>query len=112
MPGANLVEYQTAAAVIDGTSGINLDGTTGISGIGAIPVGAKGAVITAFGAGIRWRLDGTKSTTGVGHYQAANSIITFDSWTAPGNDWRSVLKAMKFSPSSSGTVTLSISYFD
>jgi len=112
MPGGNCVGYATVSAVIDGTSGIHLDGTTGLDGVGKIPGMAKGAIITCTGAGIRWRLDGTKSSTGTGHYQAANSVITFDSWTAPGNDWRSVLKKMKVSPSSSGTVVLAISYFD
>jgi len=112
MPGGNCKSYETVAATIDGTSGINLDGTTGLSGVGRIPDGSKGAIITVSGAGIRWRADGTASSTGTGHYQAANSIITFDSWSYPGIDWRNVLKKMKVSPSSSGTVTLSISYFD
>lgn len=110
MPGANCIGFGQASQTKDGSTGTGLDNTTGSPH--GIPDGAKGCIITFTGAGVRWRADGTAPTTGVGHYQAANSVLTFDSWTAPGNDWRSILKKLEFSPSSSGTVTLDISYFD
>jgi hypothetical protein len=110
MAGRNLIGYNTASTVIDGTSDMTIDGTTGTSGI--LPVGAKGALITVHGTGIRWRLDNTACSTGTGHYQASGSTITFDSWTSPGNDWRSCLKGFRFCPSSSGTCTIEVSYFD
>ena len=110
MPGGNYKGYYTAAAVIDGTSDLAIDGTTNVKA--SLPLGAKGCIITVAGSGIRWRADGTACSTGTGHYQAANSVITFNSWSAPGTDWRNLLKDFRFCPSSSGTCTLSISYFD
>ena len=110
MPGVNLLQFVEASTIIDGTSDMAIDGTTNVTA--SIPRLARGAVVTVSGSGIRWKLDGNACSTGSGHYQAAGSVITFDSWTAPGGDWNQALKNFRFCPSSSGTCSIAVSLFD
>lgn len=76
-----------------------------------LPASAKGIIITVEGTAMRWRADGTAATTSVGHTVSAGGSLTFDSWSDPKNNWRSILKNLSMI-STSSTSDLQISYFD
>ena len=61
----------------------------------AMPPGTHGAMIVCEDEQWRYRLDGTAPTATEGRLVEAGEEIKFDSWTAPGNNWKSVLKAMR-----------------
>jgi len=61
-----------------------------------MPSTAQGCIITLEDDYVRWRDDGTAPTTTEGHLMAIGEVMTFDSWTVPRNNWKQVLKAIKF----------------
>ena len=78
----------------------------------AMPAKAKGAVITLEDAQIRWRDDGTAPTATEGHILNASDVLTFDSWTAPGNNYKQVLNAIRFIRAGGTDGKLKISWYD
>lgn len=79
----------------------------------AMPSRAKGAVITVEDAQIRYRGDGTAPTATEGHvFSPGDPPLTFDSWTAPGNNYKQVLNAIRFIRSGGADGKLKISWYD
>ena len=62
---------------------------------GAKPNTAQGAIIYSEDEQFRYRCDGTAPTASEGVLVYANEPLIYDSWTAPGNNWKSVLKSMQ-----------------
>ena len=58
----------------------------------AMPSRAKGAVITVETDQIRWRADAAADADG--HLLYVGAVLTFDSWSVPKANWRSVLLAL------------------
>jgi len=85
-----------------------------ISGSPTIPSQAKGCIIVTETEKIRWRADGTNPGSSTGVYLAAASTLTFDSWSAPHNNWQSVLQNLRFvrDTASAADAKLNIHYFD
>lgn len=108
MPGGNLISFTTAPTPTT-TWAPGLDNTTATFCV--IPQGAKGCIITIETAPVRWRADGTDPTTSIGHYIANSGSLTLDSWTAPGTNWKSVMRKIKFC-GTSATAALHVSFFD
>ena len=79
-----------------------------------VPAGAKGAIITVQTAAVAFRMDGTAPVAAAGSSTVLNveDILTFDSWTYPGNNWRSVLKAIQFVENTVTDGVLAIEWFD
>jgi len=61
-----------------------------------MPNTAHGCIITLEDDYVRWRDDGTAPTTTEGHQMTPGEVMTFDSWTVPRNNWKEVLRAIKF----------------
>lgn len=79
-----------------------------------IPDGAKGAFIVVQTAAVCYRDDGTAPVAAAGSSTVLNvgDTLTFDSWTPPGNDWRTVLKTIQFKENTATDAKLSIHYYD
>ena len=93
MAGRNCLGFATFSASTGSTGVANIDGSTGV--LVTSPYGASGAILSVETAEIRFRIDGTDPTTAIGHPLAAGSILTFDSWTSPGNNWKQALKKFR-----------------
>ena len=78
----------------------------------AMPTKAKGAVITVENAQIRYRDDGTAPEATEGHVLNAGDVLTFDSWTSPGNNYKQVLNAIRFIRTGGTSGKLNISWYD
>ena len=78
----------------------------------ALPGAAKGAVIRLETAPIRWRDDGETVTTTEGHIMNIGDVLTFDSWTVPKNNWRSVLSRIQVIRTGATSGKLKISWYD
>ena len=79
----------------------------------AMPDGAKGAIIVVETAPVRYREAGTAvSAAGSGHLLNVGDSLNYDSWTHPGNDWRSVLKAISVIRTTGTSGILTISWYD
>lgn len=105
MEGCNCVDFDTITV---STTAVDLED----GGLGAIPARAKGCLISIETDKVRWRADGTAPTSTVGHEQASASTLTFDSWSEPRKNWRSVLKLIQFIRSGTNDAKLMIHYFD
>ena len=77
----------------------------------AMPARAKGALITSEDNQWRWRDDGTAPTSSEGHLVNIGDVLTFDSWTVPKQNWRSVLQAIQVIEVT-GTPLIKISWYD
>ena len=87
----------------------------GEASTGGIPARARGLMMTVESAGVRLRLDGTAATTGVagGDLLNVGDVFILDSWTVPGQNWRSVMLGMRMIANVGGsTGNLSIHFFD
>jgi len=80
----------------------------------SVPAGAKGASIVVQTAPVAFRMDGTAPVAAAGSstVREVDTILTFDSWTYPGNNWRSVLKAIQFIRTTSTDGILMIEWLD
>ena len=109
MSGVNCVGYCTLSATDTGGA------TLGESSTAGIPSRARGCTITVEQAGVRLRMDGTASDTGIGNGDLLNigDVVVLDSWTVPSVNWKSVMLGMRFASDVTGsTGELSIHYFD
>ena len=99
--GANIVKFET---VVVSTTANRL----------TIPDRANGVIIVTQGDKLRWRADGSDPDSNTGVYYAVASTLTFDSWSAPRKNWRSVMKNLRFirDTAASGDAKLVIHYFD
>ncbi len=99
--GANIVSFSVV------TVSTTANGLT-------IPDRANGLIIVTQGDKIRWRGDGTIPDSDTGVYTAVASKLTFDSWSAPRKNWRSVMNNLRFirDTASTGDAKLIIHYFD
>ena len=79
-----------------------------------VPAGAKGAIITVQTAPVCFRMDGTAPVAAAGSSTVLNvgDWIEFDSWTYPGNNWKSVLRAIQFKEYTVTDAVLAIEWFD
>jgi hypothetical protein len=104
--GANCVGFSTL------TVSTTANGLTDVTG--GIPSRAYGAQIVTETDKIRYRLDGTSPGSSTGVYLAAGSTITFDSWSAPRKDWKSVMRNLKVirDTASAADAKLNIHWFD
>jgi hypothetical protein len=82
------------------------------SAVTKMPDGTQGALMTLETATVRWRADGTAPTSTTGHLVNIGDVLTFDSWTAPGNNWKSLLSKIKFIRTGGTSGELKISWFD
>ena len=90
-------------------------GSTGSTGGLGLPERAKGLRMRAQNAGVRLWLDGTVPTTSVngGELVSSSGVFVLDSWTPPGNNWRSVmLNTRVMSTGDGSTSNLTIHFFD
>ena len=78
----------------------------------AMVAGTKGAVIHVENAPIRYREDGTAPTATEGAYVEAGGSIVYNSWTIPGADWRSVLRALQVIRVTDTSALLKIHWYD
>ena len=76
------------------------------------PQGAHGLMATVESANVRWRADGTDPTSTTGHLLSVGDIFTLDSWTAPGQNWKQIIKAIRFIRTDGVDAGLKISWFD
>jgi len=76
-----------------------------------LPDRARGCLITVETDQVRWRADGTAPTNTEGHLLEAGDVLSFNSWDAPGQNWRSILKAILFIRVTNDA-KLKISWFD
>ena len=62
------------------------------------PIAAKGAMISVMTDSVCFRIDGTAPVFAAGSCTVLNvgDVLTFDSWTYPGNNWKQVLNAIQF----------------
>ena len=72
---------------------------------------AKGAVITVETDQVRYREDGTDPTSTEGILLNVGDVLTYDSWTVPKQNWRSVLEAVRFIKVTAAA-KLKIHYYD
>ncbi len=80
---------------------------------GGIPTGAKGALMTIDQKALRMRDDGTDPAADEGHLLNVGDVLTFDSWSVPKAQWKSVFPRMKFIPAVAGTTGyVRISWYD
>ena len=79
----------------------------------AKPRGAKGAMISVMTDAVCFRIDGTAPVYAAGSCTVLNvgDVLTFDSWTYPGNNWRQVLEAIQFIRVT-GDALIAIEWFD
>jgi len=88
----------------------------GQASTGGIPARARGLMMTVESAGLRLRLDATAATTGVagGDLLNVGDVFVLDSWTVPGQNWRSVMLGMRMiANAGDGTTSnVSIHFFD
>ena len=79
-----------------------------------MPAGAKGALITVETAAVRYRDDGETPVAAAGSSTILNvgDVLTFDSWTYPGNNWRSVLRVIQFVRAAGTSGILTIHWYD
>jgi len=79
-----------------------------------VPAAAKGASIVVQTAQVCYREDGTAPVAAAGSSTVLNvgDELAYDSWTHPGNNWRSVLKKVQFIEYTATDAKLSIHYYD
>jgi len=77
-----------------------------------MPSQAKGAVITLETAPIRWRDDGEVASATEGHRMNVGDVLTFDSWTVPKLNWRTVLARIQVIREGATSGALKISWYD
>ena len=79
-----------------------------------MPSGAKGAVIVVQTAAVAYRMDGTAPVAVAGSSTVLNvgDVLTFDSWSYPGHNWRQVMNAIQFIENTATDGVLSIEWFD
>ena len=105
--GVNNIDFSTQAT-IEATV-INL--ATGVAP--TMPERARGAVISVGANALRYRDDGTDPTASVGHLLNVGDVLTFDSWTVPKQNWRSVMKNVNFIQAvASTTGNIMVSWYD
>jgi len=111
MAGQNCVDYATLA--VDGAVTLLDDASPALSGVGGNSnmLRAKGAVITVETDQVRYREDGTHPTSAEGILLNVGDVLTYDSWTVPKSNWRSVLKALHFIKVTNAA-KLKIHYYD
>lgn len=104
--GANVVDFATLT--VSTTANSLTDGSP------TLPDRANGCIIVTETDKIRWRADGTNPGSSTGVYMAAASSLTFDSWSSPRKNWRSVMKGLRFirDTASTADAKLNIHYFD
>jgi len=103
MGGINNVDYATLTVT---NASIGLE-----SGTPTLPTGARGAVITVETDQVRWRDDGTAPAADEGHLLNVGDVLTFDSWSVSKQNWRQVLRAIRFHRVTADA-KLKISYYD
>ena len=109
MSGVNCVGYGALTCTDTGGHYLGECSTEGI------PTRAKGVVCSVETNGIRLRMDGTASDTGVGNGDLLNvgDVFVLDSWTVPSVNWRSVMLNMMFTANVTGsTGRVSAHFFD
>ncbi len=79
-----------------------------------VPARAHGVVIVVSTAPVAYRDDGAAAVAAAGSstYLNIGDVLTFDSWTAPGNNWRSVLNALRFIRTAGTSSILACSWYD
>ncbi len=105
MSGVNSKDYSTITAT-------NVASVVSTAASPAMTAGTKGAVIHVENAPIRYREDGTAPTATEGVYVEAGGSIVYNSWTIPGADWRSVLRALQVIRVTDTSALLKIHWYD
>ena len=110
MSGQNCVDYATLA--VDAAVTLLDDASPALNGV-ATPgmLRAKGAVITVETDQVRYREDGDAPSSSEGILLNVGDVLTYDSWTVPKTNWRSVLKALIFIKVTTAA-KLKIHYYD
>jgi len=103
--GVNNIDYST----------ISVTGTAKVVHSSCSPAmasQAKGAVMTLETAPIRFRDDGEAVTATEGHLLNVGDTLTYDSWTVPRENWRSVMSKLQVIRTGATSGALKISWFD
>ena len=107
MSGVNNVDFSNLT--VTGTAKVMAEECSPI-----MPNLAKGAMIAVETAAVRYRDDGTAPVAAAGSSTILNigDVLTFDSWSYPGNNWRQVLRAIQFIRAAGTSGILTIHWYD
>ena len=105
MAGVNPIDYSTLTVTDSAV-------TLATSCVPTLPSGAKGAIITLEDAQVRFRSDGTAASSTEGHTLSLGQTLTYDSWSVPKQNWRTVFNKLSFIRVTGVSGKLKISWFD
>ena len=103
--GVNNIDYSTIT--VTGSAKVVHSGCSPV-----MPSQAKGAVMTLETAPIRIRDDGETVSTTEGHLMNVGDTLTYNSWTVPRENWRSVMSKLQVIRTGATSGALKISWFD